>query len=265
MSHFLEMIYHDKDFIVARVKMKNIHLNCDLGEGSTYDEQLMSYISACNVACGGHAGTLETMRETVLLAMEYHVQIGAHPSYPDKENFGRSSLEISADDLKRSLVAQILGIKQLTEAEGGLLSHVKPHGALYNDAVKDEKIARIIIDAIREFDDPLPLYVPLNSVVSRLAVGKIKVYHEAFADRNYNPDYSLVARTNSNAVITKKDAVFKHLSKMFFDQEIRCENGEKIPCKAGTFCLHSDTPNSVEILQYLNKKFEERNVQIQHS
>ena len=245
--------------------MEHIHINCDLGEGSAFDEQLMSFISACNVACGGHAGTLETMRETVLLALEHHVEIGAHPSYPDKENFGRKSLEMSADDLKRSLIAQILSIKQLTEAEGGVLSHVKPHGALYNDAAKDEKIAEIIINALGEFDDSLTLFVPLNSTIWQMAEGRIKVCKEAFADRNYNPDYSLVARTNSNALITEKDTVFKHLSRMFLDNKIRCENGEIIPCKANTFCLHSDTPNSVEILQYLHKRFQEKKVQILHS
>src|SRR5690606_8742370 len=113
----------------------------------------MPLISACNIACGGHAGTVESMRETVALALANNVEIGAHPSYPDKENFGRVSLDMNPEDLKRSLKAQILSLKQITEAEGGKLGHIKPHGALYNDAAEDEKIAEIVLQAIEEFEE----------------------------------------------------------------------------------------------------------------
>lgn len=242
--------------------MNFIHINCDLGEGGERDEDLMQLISACNIACGGHAGTVESMHDTVALAMKYNVQIGAHPSYPDKENFGRFSLEMEPEDLKQTLVAQILSLKQITEAEGGFLTHVKPHGALYNDAAKDEKTAQIIIDSVLEFDEKLPLFVPENSVISRLAKGQIGVIFEAFADRNYQENYQLVSRSNSNALITEKEEVFNHLFSMFFNKEITCENDVKIPCDAATFCVHGDTPNSVEILQYLTDKFREKNIEI---
>ncbi len=242
--------------------MDYIHINCDLGEGGPNDEELMPLISACNIACGGHAGNLESMHYTVDLALEHHVEIGAHPSYPDKENFGRQSLEMEQADLKQSLVAQILSLKQITEAEGGKLVHVKPHGALYNDAAKDQNIARVILEAIKEFDDPLALYAPPGSVISRLAEGKIRVVFEAFADRNYNPDHSLVSRSKPSALITQREAVFKHLYSMFSRQKILCETGEEISCNATTFCLHSDTPNAVEILTYLQEKFQENDIQI---
>ncbi|HSP11241.1 MAG TPA: 5-oxoprolinase subunit PxpA [Salegentibacter sp.] len=242
--------------------MKEIHINCDLGEGGDFDADLMPLISACNIACGGHAGTLETMHETVALALENQVKIGAHPSYPDKENFGRQSLEIPAGDLQLSLVAQILSLKQIAEAEGAKLSHIKPHGALYNDAAKDEKIAQILIDSVLEFDEILPLFMPQNSVISEMAEGKIPLIFEAFADRNYNENYSLVSRTKPNALITEKEAVFEHLFAMFSEGKIRCENGIEICCKANTFCLHSDTPNSVEILKYLHDKLAEKNIKI---
>lgn len=245
--------------------MKQIHINCDLGEGGEYDEQLMPLISACNIACGGHAGNLETMQHTVELALENGVEMGAHPSYPDKNNFGRKTVEISAEELKRSLVAQIMGIKQITEAAGGKLVHVKPHGALYNNAKKDEKTARIILDAIQEFDDPLMLYAPESSVIAKLAEGKLQVKYEAFADRNYNPDTSLVPRQKPNAVITEKQSVLEHLLTMFLDQKIVCSNSEKIDCHASTFCIHSDTENSVEILKYIRQKLEEKNIKILHS
>ncbi len=242
--------------------MNFIHINCDLGEGGERDEDLMQLISACNIACGGHAGTVESMHDTVALAMKNNVQMGAHPSYPDKENFGRFSLEMEPEDLKQTLVAQILSLKQIAEAEGGFLTHVKPHGALYNDAAKDEKTAQIIIDSVLEFEEKLPLFVPENSVISRLAKGQIGVIFEAFADRNYQENYQLVSRVKSNAIITEKEEVFNHLFSMFFNKEITCENDKKIPCDASTFCVHGDTPNSVEILQYLTEKFREKNIEI---
>lgn len=245
--------------------MKEIHINCDLGEGGEYDEVLMPLISACNIACGGHAGTLETMQHSVALAIENNTEIGAHPSYPDKEHFGRKSVQLSAEDLQLSLVAQILSLKQIAEAEGAKLSHIKPHGALYNDAAKDEKIAKIVINSVLEFDEILPLFVPQNSVISKMAEGKIPLIFEAFADRNYNPNYSLVSRSKPNALIIEKEAVFEHLFSMFSEGKIRCENGVEIECFVHTFCLHSDTPNSVEILKYLHQKLAEKNIKIKNT
>lgn len=242
--------------------MEYIHINCDLGEGGAHDEELMPLISACNIACGGHAGTLETMHHAVDIAMEHNVEIGAHPSYPDKENFGRMSMELSSEDLKRSLVSQILSLKQITEAEGGKLNHIKPHGALYNDAAKDENIAGIVIDAVLEFDEKFPIYAPPNSVISKMAEGKLEVIFEAFADRNYNQNYSLISREKPNAVITQKEEVFKHLYSMFSERKITCENDQKINCNATTFCLHSDTPDAVEILKYLHVKLKEKNIEV---
>jgi len=245
--------------------MNSIHINCDLGEGGRYDNELMPLISASNIACGGHAGTLESMHQNVVLAMENKVEIGAHPSYPDKVNFGRISMGIPAEDLKLSIVAQILSLKQIVEAEGGKLTHIKPHGALYNDAAKDENIARIVIDSILEFGENFAIYSPQNSVISKLAEGKIKVVFEAFLDRNYNENYSLVSRSKPNALITEKEFVFQHLLSMYSNEKIICENGQKIDCNASTFCMHSDTPDSVEILKFLQLKLKENNIQIQHS
>ena len=243
----------------------SIHINCDLGEGSKHDQDLMPLISACNIACGGHAGTLESMQHTVKLAMEHEVEIGAHPSYPDKENFGRKSIDISSEDLKLNIEAQILSLKQIAEAEGAKLVHVKPHGALYNDAAKDKNIAKIILESLEILEKNIRLYVPLNSEISRLAMGKYELYFEAFADRNYEENYSLVSRQNPNAIITQKEEVFKHLFGMFKDAKIHSNNGTVLDCKADTFCLHSDTPDSVKILEYLHKKLAEKGIQIKHS
>lgn len=242
--------------------MKNIHINCDLGEGGEHDKELMPLISACNIACGGHAGTLETMQHTVDLAMEHDVEIGAHPSYPDKENFGRKSIPMEQKELKRSLVAQIMGLKQIAEAEGAVLTHVKPHGALYNDAYFNPEVAQTIIDAILEFGDDLVLFAAEGSVISRLAQGKLKVRFEAFADRNYSEDGSLVSRKNPGALITQKEQVLEHLFSMISEEKITTQKGQKINTFASTFCIHGDTPNSVEILQYLHRELPSRNIEI---
>ena len=242
--------------------MKTIHINCDLGEGGGYDAQIMPLISACNIACGGHAGSTESMEATLLLAKKNGVEIGAHPSYPDKEHFGRTSISLSPKQLKGTIYDQIGQLQKIAESHGAQITHIKPHGALYNDVAKDARLASIVVESILQFEEKWKLYAPFNSEISRLAKGKIEVVFEAFADRNYNPDYSLVSRQKSRALITKKEEVFKHVFSMFFEKEIRCKNGEEIECFADTFCLHSDTPNSVEILQYLHKKFAENNIRI---
>jgi len=244
---------------------KKIHINCDLGEGGSFDEELMPLISACNIACGGHAGNLETMHRTVRLGMEHNVEIGAHPSYPDRENFGRNHLEMSDDDLKYAIEGQVLSLKQIAESEGGKMTHIKLHGALYNDAAKDERIAKIIVNCLAEFDDNFRLYVPLNSKISDFAMGKFDLFFEAFADRNYNENYSLVSRSENDALITDKNLVFDHVFAMFHDEKINAISGQKIPAKADTFCVHSDTPSAVKIVKFLHRKFAEKGVGVKNS
>lgn len=245
--------------------MKYIHLNCDLGEGAGNDHRLMPLISACNIACGGHAGNISSMMETVHLAMENGVEMGAHPSYPDREGFGRRSLAISEGELRRSIVAQILSLKQLIEAEGGVLRHVKPHGALYHDAATKEKTAGILIEALLEFEDPVTLYVPRFSTIAQMAQGHLKLAYEAFADRKYLSRSQLVPRKKPNALLTDKQQVYDQLIGLFLDQEVVLESSEKISYQADTFCIHSDTPNAEEILQYLAQELARQNIKIQHT
>ena len=241
---------------------QTIHINCDLGEGGEFDEKLMPLISACNIACGGHAGNLETMHRTVRLALENNVEIGAHPSYPDRANFGRNHMEMTAEELKLSIEGQVLSLKQIVESEGGKLSHVKLHGALYNDAAKDRNISKVVMSSLEDLGDDFRLFVPVNSQLGELALGRFELYYEAFADRNYEKNYGLVPRSKSHAIIEDRKMVFQHVRSIYIENRILLQNGEFLEAQADTFCVHSDTPSAVEILQYLQRKLAAENIYI---
>ena len=241
---------------------QTIHINCDLGEGGEFDEKLMPLISACNIACGGHAGNLETMHRTVRLALENNVEIGAHPSYPDRANFGRNHMEMTAEELKLSIEGQVLSLKQIVESEGGKLSHVKLHGALYNDAAKDRNISKVVMRSLEDLGNDFRLFVPVNSQLGELALGRFELYYEAFADRNYEKNYGLVPRSKSHAIIEDRKMVFQHVRSIYNENKILLQNGEFLEAQANTFCVHSDTPSAVEILQYLQRKLAAENIYI---
>ncbi len=239
-----------------------IHINCDLGEGGGADAELMPFLSACNIACGGHYGDLQSIAHTVELAMNHGVKIGAHPAYPDRENFGRKTMDISLDALQHTLIEQILRIKAQTEKRGGQLHHVKPHGALYNDIVKDSAKAAVVVNSIVEVDDHLILFAPPQAVVRDLAKGKLKVWTEGFMDRGYNADFSLVARKRPGAVLQTKEAVFKRALSLAMTNSIFTINNQRLHADFDTVCLHSDTENAVEILQYVYEKLTEHHIRI---
>ncbi len=242
--------------------MKTIDFNCDLAEGGAFDADLMPLISSCNIACGGHYGNEESITTAVKLALVNQVNIGAHPSYPDQENFGRKAMDVSLAELKSTLKNQILAVKTITERLGGKLHHVKPHGALYNEIAKDEEKAKLVIEVVKEIDENLILFTPPNSVIERLAKSKLTTWKEGFADRNYEADFSLISRLKSNAVLHEKEAVFKHVFLMISEEKIQVKNGTFLEANFDTICLHSDTQNSVEILSYLRKKLEAENIKI---
>lgn len=241
----------------------SIDINADVGEGLNNESQLMPYLSSCNIACGGHAGNAKTMLDVVKLAKQHNVKIGAHPSFPDKENFGRVNMDISREDLYTSLQSQIDSLRSILNSENLKLYHIKPHGALYNLAAKDENIATIILDVLESFSFKLKLYAPYKSVISKLAKQRqIEVVFEGFADRNYNEDLSLVSRQKSDALITEKEAVFSHAFKMIFEQKVRAINGVEVSMIINTICVHGDTENSREILKYLHTEFINNNIEI---
>jgi len=204
--------------------MTRIDINSDVGEGIDNEAQLLPFLSSCNIACGAHAGDVETMQRVVRIAQDHKVKIGAHPGYEDKANFGRVPLDISREQLKESIRAQILRLKEITDAQGTKLHHIKPHGALYNKAAIDQQTATIIIETIADIDATLVLYTPYNSVILELAQGVLPVKVEGFADRNYNSDYTLVSRSRNDALI-RNSAVYpqkcqevSNTSRMSFDQ-----------------------------------------------
>ena len=246
------------------MSFKTVDINADVGEGLGNEALLMPYLSSCNIACGGHAGDAETMTEVVRLVKNHKVKIGAHPSFPDVLNFGRAVMDISAADLYSSLKSQIRSLQQILHNENAQLHHIKPHGALYNLAAKDEKTARIIIEVVKSIAMPIQLYVPYNSVISKLAEQeKISVTFEAFADRNYKEDLSLVSRKKEDAILHENSQILIHILGMIHREKVTAINGVEVPIKASTFCVHGDTKNAVKILDFLIKELPKYNVKIQ--
>ncbi|MEM8510565.1 MAG: 5-oxoprolinase subunit PxpA [Bacteroidota bacterium] len=242
---------------------KRIDINCDIGEGVANDEALMPWVSSCNIACGGHAGDEASIRTTLRLAKKYNLKIGAHPSYPDKENFGRKVLDISKEDLKESLQHQLAAFAAIVEEEQGYWHHIKPHGALYNAIAKDERLALEFLEAIAPYLSDCFLYAPFQSRIAEIAIRSgFKIKYEAFADRNYNSDLSLVSRLQHNALITLPEEVLHHLLKMVLEERVKTISGQVIPIKAGTFCIHGDTPSALKILMYLHQELPKFNIQL---
>lgn len=232
-----------------------VNINADVGEGFGNEALLMPYLSSCNIACGGHAGNFESMLKVVKLAKTHDVKIGAHPSFPDKENFGRKVLEISSTDLFLSLKDQIKSLIKVLNNENCLLQHIKLHGALYNLAAIDERIAKVVIDVVKSIDLTKKLYVPYKSVIADIAIkNNIEIVYEAFADRNYNSDLTLVSREHKNAVIKDEKLVFNHVYRMVLHQKVKTIQNIEVEIKADTFCLHGDNPKAIHLIKKLSKE-----------
>jgi len=241
----------------------SIDINCDVGEGIGNEAELMPYISSCNIACGGHAGDEDTMRKVAKLADSHNVKIGAHPSFPDRENFGRQKMSISCSALYKSLEDQISALIDVLRKAHLQLHHVKPHGALYNLAVVDEEIATVVVEVMKRFHLPLKLYVPYKSIIAEIAIKEnIPITYEAFADRNYNSDLTLVSRQNASAIITDYEASFAHIYRMITQEKVRSISGVEVGIKADTFCVHGDHPEAVKLVVGLSKKLAKNNIKI---
>lgn len=235
-----------------------ILINIDCGEGfGVYkkdEEELIKNAHLINVACGFHAGDPDTMRETVKLAKKYGVLVGAHPSYPDLVGFGRRSIKMTPEEIENIVLYQIGALYSFLRAEGLNLNHVKPHGALYNDSVKDEKIAEAIGKGVSLFDKNL--YLIGLSGSRQVEVWEnmgLKVLKEVYIDRAYNDDGTLVPRSKPNSVIYDLNLIEERSRLLIESQEIISINNKRIKMEIETICLHSDTQNSLEILKLLRK------------
>jgi UPF0271 protein len=243
--------------------MKQIDINCDVGEGIGNEAALMPHISSCNIACGGHAGTIDTIDATIQLAQQYAVKIGAHPSFPDTVNFGRKILEMSPDDLQKSIEKQLNLMNERLAVLGAKLHHVKAHGALYNLSAIDEVTAKVLVKAIKNTTEEVFLYVPYNSVIERIALQhQMQIIYEGFADRNYNDDLSLVSRSEENALISDETAVFKQVYNMIINRKVTTISGLEVAIKASTFCIHGDHPKAISLVKKLVQLLEEHHIKV---
>ncbi|NOX32442.1 MAG: 5-oxoprolinase subunit PxpA [Deltaproteobacteria bacterium] len=250
--------------------MKTMDLNCDMGESfGAYklgmDEKVMQYIASANIACGFHAGDPLVMDRTVKMAVEKSVGIGAHPGYPDLLGFGRRSMALTPEEIRQYLVYQMGALKAFCNVHSATLQHVKPHGALYLDAVEDEAIARAVAESIMSLDPDL-YFIALAGKKGKTMrqVGEelgLKVVFEAFPDRAYTPEGTLVSRKKPGAVISNPDLVAKRALDMA-SGFVKAVDGTIIELEVQTLCVHGDNLAAVDLVKTIKKTLEENNIRV---
>jgi 5-oxoprolinase (ATP-hydrolysing) subunit A len=231
-------------------------LNCDMGEGIGNDELIMPYITSANIACGYHAGDEKIMRQTILLAKKHNVKIGAHPSFLDRGNFGRTEIKASAKEVYELVSAQIHLLQKTASENGSSLHHVKPHGALYNMAAKDKELAKAIAEAVKNADENLVLYgLSKSYLISEAIALGLHTANEVFADRTYQDDGSLTPRSKPNALIQNTDGAIQQVLMMVNEGKVRTVSGKEIAIVAETICIHGDGEHAVEFAKAINDLF----------
>lgn len=225
----------------------SVDLNADLGEDAGHDEELLALVTSANIACGLHAGSAGLMTAALLAAKARGVAVGAHPSFDDRANFGRSEMSLPGHEVFALVVYQLGAFQALAHSLGLRPQHVKPHGALYNMAVRDEEIAAAIAQAVRAVDPTFIVFAPGTSALSRAAeVLELRVAREVFADRNYLADGSLVPRSDPRALLHDPEAAAERVFGMLRDHTVRAIDGTEVPVQVDTICVHGDTPDAVE-------------------
>ncbi|MBK6382705.1 MAG: LamB/YcsF family protein [Chitinophagaceae bacterium] len=228
-------------------------INCDMGEGVGNDELIMPFIHSANIACGYHAGDAATMQQTVELCLKYKVAIGAHPSFFDRENFGRTEMKLEQEEIYDLISQQLFILNETVAGFDTKLLHVKPHGALYNMSAKDSLLAKTIARAVKDFDASL-IVVGLSgsySVSEAKALG-LKSANEVFADRSYQDDGSLTPRSQSNAIIDDTEKVVQQVVQMINEGTVTTISGKKIPIVAETICIHGDGKQAVDFAKAIH-------------
>jgi UPF0271 protein len=248
--------------------MKILDINCDMGESygpwkGGNDTVLLDYVSSASIACGFHAGDPATMRRTVKLAIEKGVAIGAHPSLPDLQGFGRRNMSITPDEAYDLIIYQVGALYGFARSMGGRLNHVKPHGALYNMAVNDSALARAIGQAVKDFDPTLVLFGLAGSALTRAGeeLG-LTVASEIFADRTYQADGSLTPRSHPNAIIRDVETSIEQVRRMVEESKVRSLQGTDVTVKADTLCIHGDEPTAVEFARRLRQTLEADGIRV---
>ncbi|MGZ8554349.1 MAG: 5-oxoprolinase subunit PxpA [Chitinophagaceae bacterium] len=228
-------------------------INCDMGEGIGNDELLMPFISSANIACGYHAGDKATIKRTIGLCVKHNVSIGAHPSFYDRKNFGRIEMYLPPGDLYDLITRQLVIFKEAADSFDQKISHVKPHGALYNMSAKDVMIAKVIAKAVSDFDSRLTLFglSGSRSIHEAKSIG-LPTASEVFADRTYRDDGSLTPRSQPNSLIEDADQVVQQVLQMIKKGSVTTVHGKTIPVVAETICLHGDGKHAVEFAKAIH-------------
>jgi len=242
---------------------RQIDLNCDMGEGMDNDALLMPLISSANIACGYHAGDDSIMRATVALAKQSGVSIGAHPGFADRENFGRTEMQLSNNELYQLVWDQLNILQTITRELDTQLHHVKPHGALYNMAARDASMARVICQAVKDFNPTLIFYGLSGSyLISEAKLLGLSTASEVFADRTYQDNGSLTPRSQPNALIHDHAISLKQVLQMIQEQTVLSVTGKTIPLSAETICIHGDGAHALSFAQHINTTLQTASIDI---
>jgi len=236
-----------------------ININCDLGESSKLhstenDPLLLEIVNSANIACGYHAGDKPTMEQTIKISKKNAVSIGAHPSFNDRENFGRKRINLPSNEITKLIIDQINILFEIADKFRMKVTHVKPHGALNNMACEDYDLAKVISESIIKANKDLIFLVPTGSQMEK--AGKklgMKVAVEIFADRNYEDDGNLVSRSKDNALIVDPEIAKKHVIKMVQNQAINCYSGKQISCEIDAICVHGDGSSAVNTAKQIKE------------
>ena len=249
--------------------MLSVDLNCDMGESfgawtMGNDAALIDFVSSVNVACGFHAGDATVIRQTVETAIAKGVAVGAHPSFADLQGFGRREIKMSAAEVFDIVLYQVAAVKGICEASGGKLHHVKPHGALYNQAAKDANLAEAIAKAVKAIDGNLILYGLAGSyLISEAEKIRLKTASEVFADRTYQADGNLTPRSQSNALITDTEKAVAQVWQMISAQTVTATDGETVQLRAETVCIHGDGAHALDFAKTINARLKANGVMIE--
>ena len=243
--------------------MISVDLNADLAEGCGSDHELLQRVTSANICCGIHAGGAADMAAALRWAKENHVRFGAHPSFPDRANFGRNNMDLPADELRAWLRYQLGALNALCRAVGVEMAYVKPHGALYNQAAKDADLAEVIADTVHRFNPALKLMALSGSLLLQAGQGTgLGTISEVFADRRYQSDGTLVPRSRADAQIDNNDEAVAQVLQMVTEGTVTATDGSRVPVRADSICLHGDGEHALVFADLIRQALHDKGIRI---